>query len=108
MTIHHLDRQLGSDRRSGTFRMLVKSGLWLRAGFVALCVEVIALIMLATGEATAWTAIAVAVVAGVIARWSWHRARLAFDSDAAETNDGALSAVPVETRPGRVEIAASR
>ncbi|HET7096859.1 MAG TPA: hypothetical protein VFJ68_05665 [Casimicrobiaceae bacterium] len=59
----------------------VASGPWLRAGFVALSVEAIALIMLATGEAAPWIAIVTAIVAGAYARWSWHRARAALDAE---------------------------
>ena len=57
------------------------SGPWLRAGFVALSVEAIALIMLATSEAAPWIAIATAIVAGAYARWSWHRARAALGAE---------------------------
>ncbi|HET7031598.1 MAG TPA: hypothetical protein VFJ48_00635 [Casimicrobiaceae bacterium] len=65
---------------------ILASGPWLRAGFVALSVEAVALIMLATGEAAPWIAIAIAIVAGGYARWAWHRARAALNAEKATTS----------------------
>ena len=112
MTVHYLNGRHALDRRSPEHRAMVAAGLWLRAGFVALSVEVIALIMLAVGEATPWVAIAGAIVAGVIARWSWHKARAALDVEAAESGGNSPPAAPVGTRVDRfggpVELPLSR
>ena len=99
MNAYNFDDRVAQQRLSSADRALVASGLWLRAGFVALSFEAIALIMLATGAAAPWIAIATAVVAGVIARWSWLRARAALDADV-ETNEAPTSVVPVELRAG--------
>jgi hypothetical protein len=92
MAAHDVENRFAYDPRNPEDRALVTSGLWLRAGFVALSVEAIALIMLATGEAAPWIAIAFAVVAGVIARWSWARARTALDIEGAKTSAADLAA----------------
>jgi len=89
MTPHNRKGRCELDRRSSAHRAMVASGLWLRAGFVALCIEAVALIMLATGGSTPWVAIAAAVLAGVFARWSWLRARAALDTEAAAANGSA-------------------
>jgi hypothetical protein len=110
MSGYDLNGRFAQHRLGPADRALVASGLWLRAGFVALCVEVIALIMLATGAAAPWIAITAAVVAGVIARGSWLRARAVLDADA-DTN-GSSSSARVGPRPGRfggpVELPLSR
>ena len=49
MTVHNFSGRFDLDRLSAADRAVVASGSWLRAGVVALSVEVIALIMLATG-----------------------------------------------------------
>jgi hypothetical protein len=108
MSIHDLNDRRVLDRQSPAYRAMVASGWWLRAGFVALSIEVIALIMLATGEASPWLAIAAAVVAGVFARWSWHKARAALDAEAAETNGSASAESRATGYVGRVETAVTR
>ena len=110
MLVNHRKGRFGHDRRSARYRAMVAAGLWLRAGLVALSVEVITLIMLATGEATPWIEIAIALVAGVIARWSWRRARSALAAESAETGE-ASPATREPQRGGfdrRVEVAVSR
>ena len=110
MPAHESSDRFVLDPESPAYRAMVASGWWLRAGFVALSVEVIALIMLATGDASPWIAIAAAVLAGVFARWSWHRARAAMDGETAAANDSASA--PAEPRAhgydGRVETAVMR
>ena len=101
MAAHDLDNQLAVDQRHPAHPAMVASGLWLRAGFVALSVEAIVLIMLATGELAAWAAIAAAVVAGVFARGSWHRARAALDAEPLETG-GAASDAPRQPLAGGI------
>jgi membrane protein implicated in regulation of membrane protease activity len=111
MTVHHLNGRFAFDGRSPGHRAMVAGGLWLRAGFVALIVEAIALIMLATGEAAPWIAIAAAVVAGVFARWSWSKARIALDAEAAATSSSATATASkprVQRSDGRVETGVTR
>jgi hypothetical protein len=109
---HHLNPRFAPDRRSSAYRGVVASSLWLRAGFVALSVAALALIMLASGEASPWVAIATTVAGGAVAAVSWRRARAIIDSvDAAEAV-GSPSETSV-ARPGvgfdaPVESAASR
>jgi hypothetical protein len=70
--------------RAGLVALSVEAlALILRAGLVALSVEALALIMLAIGAASPELAIAIAIVAGVYARWAWHRARAALNADKA-------------------------
>jgi hypothetical protein len=110
MPVPEINDRFVLDPQSPAYRAMVASGWWLRAGFVALSVEVIALIMLATGDASPWITIAAAVLAGVFARWSWHRARAAMDGETAAANDSASA--PAEPRAhghgGRVETAVMR
>ena len=84
MTPHKLSRRFAVDRRTPAYQAMLACGLWLRAGFVALSGAVIALIMLASGEATLWIAIAAAVIAAVFERWSWYKARAALDVESAD------------------------
>lgn len=58
---------------------------WLRAGFVAFGVEAVALMMLALDAANSDVAIATAIVAGIYARWAWHNARAALETEEAAT-----------------------
>ncbi|HVN33869.1 MAG TPA: hypothetical protein VMU96_01300 [Casimicrobiaceae bacterium] len=110
MAVHHINDRLALDPRSPAHHAMVTSGLWLRLGFVALSVEAMVLIRLATGEASPWIAIAFAVVAGVTARWSWSKARAALDAEAAETNAYDIAAPKPRTGglDARVEPATSR
>jgi hypothetical protein len=115
MTAHYLTGRYAFPLRSPAYRALVATGLWLRAGFVALSIGAIALVMLATGEATPSIAITTAAVAGVFVRWSWRKARAALDAEASETTSAAAAttiAVPSKPRAerfaGRVETALTR
>jgi hypothetical protein len=74
MTIHYLDGHFIAERHGPAPRAYFPFGLWLRAGFVALSVAAIALMMLAEGEASALTGIATAVAGIVIAAFAWRKA----------------------------------
>jgi hypothetical protein len=74
MTIHYLDGHFIADRRGPAPRAYFAFGLWLRAGFVALSVASIALMMLAEGEASTLTGIATAVAGIGIAAFAWRKA----------------------------------
>jgi len=85
MSPYDPDNRLVLSRHSTAQQPMFTSGPWLRAGFVALSIEAVALIMLAAGEAAPWIVIAIAIVAGGYARWAWHRARAALDAEDATT-----------------------
>lgn len=74
MTIHDLNTRFTTGRDAPAPRAYFAFGLWLRAGFVALSVAAIALMMLAEGQASPWAGGA-SVIAGVgVAALAWRRA----------------------------------
>jgi len=74
MAIHDLNTRFTTGRNAPAPRAYFAFGLWLRAGFVALSVAAIALMMLAEGQASPWAGSA-SVIAGVgIAALAWRRA----------------------------------
>ena len=111
MTGRYLNSRFAPSRHSPGYRADVASSMWLRAGLVALSVAAIALIMLATGEASPLSAITSAVAGGVLATLAWRRARTILDDDDAVKGNGSPGAMSVTQRVAglgaRVESAAS-
>ena len=84
----YLDRRYAPDPLTPAWRALVASGLWLRAGFVGASVAAIALVMLASGDATPLIAIASAVAGGAVASFAWRRFWVVINrADATEAAD---------------------
>ena len=73
LNIISIDRRFFLDRNSASWRAVVASGLWLRAGFVGASAFAIGLIMLFTGEASALTALTCLVAGGAFAAFAWRR-----------------------------------
>ena len=111
MAVHDLNTRFTTGRNAPVPRAYFAFGVWLRAGFVALSVAAIALMMLAEGQASPWAGSA-SVMAGVgIAAFAWRRAWVLVERlEPAEPRSGeGASAQP--RRAGfvaRVESAASR
>ena len=111
MAIHYLNTGFTPVRRGPAPRAFFAFGFWLRAGFVALSVAAIALVMLADGQAGALTAIA-SVISGIcVATFAWHRAWVLIER--LEPSEPAnAEAAPARPRPARfgafVESAATR
>jgi len=110
MAIHDLNTRFTTGRNAPAPRAYFAFGVWLRAGFVALSVAAIALMMLAEGQASPWAGGA-SVIAGVgIAALAWRRAWVLIERlepvepRAADT----ASAQPRRARFAPVESAASR
>ena len=74
MRIPYVDTSFTPDYRSASWRALLASGLWLRAGFVGAIVFAIGVIALFTGEWSPATALASALVGGPFAAFAWRRA----------------------------------
>lgn len=114
MTRRYVNQRFAPDPYSPAFRAVVASSLWLRMGFVTLSVAAIALILLATGDATPGIASSTAVAGGAVTAFAWRRARAILDDiDAAFTVGARVpAAAPITRHAGAfvagVESAASR
>jgi hypothetical protein len=111
MTIHYLDGSVSPGRHSPASRAFFAYSFLLRAGFVALSVAAIALIMLADGQASAPAAIAGAMVGGLVAFLAWRKAWTLIGRDEGTAPADAVPAAAQPRRAGlvaRVETAAAR
>lgn len=73
MRTPYTDTSFTPDYRSASWRALLASGLWLRAGFVGASVFAIGVIALFSGEWSPTTALASALVGGPFAAFAWRR-----------------------------------
>ncbi|HSS70921.1 MAG TPA: hypothetical protein VLQ46_09755 [Casimicrobiaceae bacterium] len=64
-----------SELRNNTDRLLLTCSLWLHGGFVGAVAVAAGLIQLFDGEASAFSALVLALSGGVLAAACWHRAR---------------------------------
>lgn len=111
MTIHYLDRRFTSGRHGPAAPAFFAYGFLLRAGFVALSVAAIALVMLADGQASAPAAVASALAGGLVAVVAWRKAWTLINRVEGTGSPHSEPAAARPRRPGvyaRVETAASR
>ncbi|MEO8304659.1 MAG: hypothetical protein ABI724_11105 [Betaproteobacteria bacterium] len=109
MTTPSVDTNFTPDYRSASWRALLASGMWLRAGFVGASVFAIGVITLFSGEWSPATAFASALAGGVFAAYAWRRALLVIDrADGSEASPPAPTAAHVAGFRSRVEPTASR
>jgi len=103
MTNLHLHTDFTARRHGPAPRAVFAFGLWVRAGFVALSVAAIALVMLADGEASAAATLATFVAGAAVAAFAWRKAWILIDRlEAAEPVSAATDSAP----PRPVQLAA--
>ena len=111
MTNRHLHTDFTARRPGPAPRAVFAFGFWLRAGFVALSVAAIALMMLADGEASA-SATLVTFFAGLgVAAFAWRKAWILIGRlESIEPASAETDSVPPQSAPfaAQVESSASR
>ena len=65
--------RLGPDRSTHEARALIRSIMWLRAGFVGASVLAIGVATMAAGNAPLWGALAMVVAGGLLMAYGWRR-----------------------------------
>jgi len=70
-------------------------GLWLRVGFIGASAVAVGLMQLFGSDVKALPALALAIVGGLLATYSWRRARTSLD----DANDAASTAEPIVRSP---------
>ena len=87
MRTPYVDTRFTPDYRSASWRALLASGMWLRAGFVGASVFAIGVIALFSGESSPTTALASALVGGPFAAFAWRRSWILINrADGLETS----------------------
>ncbi len=82
-------------------RRLIASSLWLYLGFIGASALGTGVLELLDGDPSAPWPIALATAGAVLAVASWHRGRIALESDARRVRDASFALGPEVTRLGR-------
>ena len=108
MTNLHLHTDFTARRHGPAPRAVFAFGLWVRAGFVALSVAAIALVMLADGEASAAATLATFVAGAAVAAFAWRKAWILIGRlESIEPASAEPDSVPPQPAPFAAQVESS-